>query len=511
MVCVGVCALTLMQDAGSLGKRLDDWAATVGPVGMVVATDGERILGLGDLGVWGAGIPIGKLNLYVALAGVNPRQTLPVVFDAGTNNAELRDHPLYGGLRQARTSGDAYDALIDEFIRELKKRFPNALLQFEDFGAHNAFRLLEKYQGVLPTFNDDIQGTAAVTLAGLLRAFPDGLVGKRFLFLGAGQAGLGISDLIVEHLQVQCESECGVCLSVCLSVCVSVCLFIALSVCLSACAVLVLFIHSHCCLDNMSATEAMRQCWLIDAHGLLHAGRLSELPQRKWRYAHELQTDEEKSWAGMNLEQLVLSIKPHALIGVSGTPKMFTEAVVKAMAAVHERPVIFALSNPTSKSECSAEEAYRWSSARAVFATGSPFPAYTVEEGIGAADGMVGKVLETGQANNCFIFPGVGLAVVTSGARSVTQSMMLAAAKALAAAVPDERIARGSLYPTMTDGRRVSAAVAAAVAVEAERLGLTAVTLPAGVTWERFVEGIMYDPAWFYQPEVAPPQMHEEL
>jgi malate dehydrogenase (oxaloacetate-decarboxylating)(NADP+) len=393
-------------DRGRVSALLDNWPQE--DVRVIVVTDGERILGLGDLGTFGMGIPVGKLSLYTACAGIHPRLCLPVTLDVGTENEALLAQPLYTGLRQRRLRGPEYDALVEEFIRAAVKRWPKVLIQFEDFANLNAFRLLEKYRHRLCTFNDDIQGTAAVALAGLhsaLRITRGRLRDQTLLFLGAGEAGLGIGELIASDL-VQ---------------------------------------------EGVAIEEARRRCWFVDSKGLVVRGR-DNLTPHKLPYAHQ--------HAGCpDLLSAVESLRPTILIGVSGMPRSFTRPVLEAMARLNPRPVVFALSNPTSKAECTAEEAYAWTEGRAIFASGSPFPPVT----------LGGRTHVPGQGNNAYIFPGVGLGVVATESRQVTEAMFSKAARTLADQVLESDLEMGRVYPSLQRIREVSLAIAVAVAEEAYR------------------------------------------
>ncbi|MDH4094331.1 MAG: NAD-dependent malic enzyme [Betaproteobacteria bacterium] len=419
------------NDRGRIARVLGNWPHR--DIGIIVVTDGERILGLGDLGANGMGIPVGKLSLYTGCAGVHPRRCLPVVLDVGTDNEALRKDPFYIGLRQKRLRGARYDALVEEFVMAVQKVFPGALIQFEDFANTNAFRLLQRYRERICTFNDDIQGTASVVLAGLMSALrvTGGALGEqRILCLGAGEAATGICDLVVAALAE----------------------------------------------DGLAASEARRRCWLFDSRGLVVAGR-ADLAGHKRPYAHE--------HAGVaDFAAAVEALKPTAIIGVAAVGGTFTQAVVEAMARHHPRPIVFALSNPTSKSECTAEQAYRWSGGRALFACGSPFDPVTLE----------GRVFVPRQGNNSYIFPGVGLGVIASRARHVTDEMFLAAARALARQTTKADLEQGSLYPALARIRPVSAHIAAAVAGVAYARRLTARRKPANVL--AYIRSQMYEPAY---------------
>ena len=420
-----------IDDLGRVDQVLRNWPHR--DVEMIVVTDGERILGLGDLGANGMGIPVGKLALYTACAGVDPRRCLPVVLDVGTQNEALRNDPLYIGLPKPRVSGPAYDALVDEFIVATQEVFPGVVVQFEDFANHNAFRLLERWRHRICTFNDDIQGTAAVALAGVmsgLRVTRQPLAAQRLLFMGAGEAATGIADLAVAALVA----------------------------------------------GGMGEAEARQHCWLFDSKGLVHAGR-NDLASHKKPYAHE-------HAPVATFLDAVRALRPTAIIGVAATAGTFTEAVVREMAALNERPLVFALSNPTSKSECTAEQAYRWSDGRALFASGSPFDPVELD----------GRTFVPRQGNNSYIFPGVGLGAIVTRARHVTDEMFMAAVLALCEQVSEADLAQGSLYPPLARVRDVSAHIAAAVARVAFERGLAQVPRPDDLL--TFVRERMYEPIY---------------
>ena len=419
------------DDRGRVTSILRNWPHR--DVAMIVVTDGERILGLGDLGPSGMGIPVGKLSLYTACAGVPPTQCLPVMLDVGTNNPTLRDDPLYLGLARPRLTGAAYDELVDEFITAAREVFPGAVIQFEDFANHNAFRLLAKYRDRFCTFNDDIQGTAAVALAGLvsaLRVTGGALAGQRLLFMGAGEAATGIADLAVAAMVA----------------------------------------------DGADPALARRCCWLFDSRGLVVAGR-GELAEHKRPYAHEHAPLADFLGA-------VRALKPTAIIGVAATAGTFTKDVIEAMTQLNARPIVFALSNPTSKSECTAQQAYEWSGGHALFASGSPFDPVTLSQ----------RTFVPRQGNNSYIFPGVGLGAVAVQARRITDAMFLAAAHALALQVTPQDLAQGSLYPPLASVRDVSAHIAAAVADVAFEQGHAGMARPADVL--SHVRASMYDPRY---------------
>jgi malate dehydrogenase (oxaloacetate-decarboxylating)(NADP+) len=419
-------------DRGSVAEVLRNWPYRDARI--IVVTDGERILGLGDLGANGMGIAIGKLALYAACAGVHPRRCLPVMFDVGTNNQWLLEDPLYLGLRRRRLTGAEYDELMAEFIEATQEVFPGIVVQFEDFANHNAFRLLRAYRDQICCFNDDIQGTAAVTLAGVLSALRVSggrLAEQTFLFLGAGEAATGIADLLTTAMVA----------------------------------------------DGLDEAAARGRCWMVDSKGLVVRAR-GDLAEHKRAYAHE----HEPATSFLTAVEL---LKPTAIIGVGAAPQAFTREVIGAMAALNERPVVFALSNPTSKAECTAEQAYAWSEGRALFACGSPFD--PVELG--------GRRFVPRQGNNSYIFPGVGLAVVAVQALRVTDAMFMAAARALAATVLEEDLAQGSLFPALTRVREVSAHIAVAVAEVVFAEGLAGVERPADLL--AYMREQMYDPHYY--------------
>ncbi|HML13257.1 MAG TPA: NAD-dependent malic enzyme [Xanthobacteraceae bacterium] len=417
-------------DRGRVVEILRNWPY---PAKLIVVTDGERILGLGDLGANGMGIPVGKLSLYSACAGVHPKLCLPVMLDVGTNNEELLADPYYVGLPRKRLRGADYDALLDEFIMAAQQVFPGVLIQFEDFANHAAFRLLNKYRDRICTFNDDIQGTAAVALAGIvsaLRVSQAKLTDQKILFFGAGEAAAGIADLIVAAMVAQ----------------------------------------------GLSAEAARGRNWLIDSRGLVVKSR-TDLAGHKRPYAHD------HAPIGDFLSA-IRALEPTAIIGVAAVGGTFTREVLETMAALNERPIVFALSNPTSKSECSAAEAYRYTGGRALFACGSPYDPVRVGP----------TTFVPRQGNNSYIFPGVGLGAIASGARRITDEMFMAAARALAALVTDDDLAQGSLYPALPRIREVSAHIAAAVAQIAYARGLASAEAPPDML--AHVRAHMYEPRY---------------
>jgi malate dehydrogenase (oxaloacetate-decarboxylating) len=392
-------------------------------VRVIVVTDGERILGLGDQGMGGIGIPIGKLTLYSLCAGIHPATTLPIVLDVGTNNPALLNDPLYLGWRHERVRGREYDDFIEQFVTAVEKVFPHALLQWEDFAKDNARNLLDRYRDRILSFNDDIQGTGAVTLAGWLAAVEISgvpLADQRIVMLGAGSAATGIAEQIVAVMV-----EAGIPLE-----------------------------------------QARRTIWLIDSRDLVHTRRTG-LEAVKMLYAQPYEMLEGWTREGseaFTLYDVVSNVRPTCLIGTSAQPGAFDERTIREMARHVERPVIFPLSNPTSKSEAVPADLIAWTEGRALVATGSPFEPVTYG----------GRTFTIGQCNNVFIFPGVGLGVIAVGAKRVTDAMFIAAARALSAFSPARQDPTASLYPSLTQVRNVSRAVAQAVAAEAVRSGLAA-------------------------------------
>lgn len=419
------------RDKGRVAELLGNWPYN--DVRVIVVTDGERILGLGDLGADGMGIPVGKLALYSVCAGIHPSLSLPVTLDMGTDNARLLNDPLYIGLQHPRIRGELYDEMIEEFILAVQQVFPGALIQFEDFANRNAFRLLQQYRDQVCCFNDDIQGTASVTVAGLfsaLRITGGALKDQRFLFLGAGEAGLGTGELLVSAMID----------------------------------------------EGLSPEEARRCCWYVDSKGLVVKSR-TDLSGHKQLYAHDHPSV-------VDFHEAVQILRPQAIIGVSGQPKRFTPEILATMAQINERPIVFSLSNPTSKSECTAEEAYTWTEGRAIFASGSPFAPVVVH----------GRKLYPSQGNNVYIFPGVGMGVMASGAVRVTDEMFLAAARVVANEVSESDLQYGRIYPPLPRIREVSLTVAVAVAELAYKEGLAARPRPDDL--QAYIRSLMFEPVY---------------
>jgi malate dehydrogenase (oxaloacetate-decarboxylating)(NADP+) len=416
------------DDRGEMRRILANWPKK--DIQVIVVTDGQRILGLGDLGANGMGIPVGKLALYTACAGIDPEACLPVTLDVGTNNEELRKDVLYLGYPRPRLQGKAYFDLVDEFVTAVQLRYPDALIQFEDFLTPNAYALLEKYRHRVLCFNDDIQGTAAVALAGVYSS--TGVTGTpfrdlRIMFLGAGSAATGIADLMTSA-----------------------------------------FVD-----EGLTPDEARRHLWFVDLNGLVVKSR-TDLLSHNIPYAHDA--------APMAFLEAIDAIKPHVLIGATGAPGTFTRSVVERMSAINTRPVIFALSNPTSRAECTAKQAYSWSGGKALFASGSPFAPVVMD----------GRTHTPAQGNNAYVFPGIGLGAVACRARTLPDELFLAAARTLAGLVRHDDLERGALYPPLRQIRKISLAIAVIVAEKAYALGVARRKRPRNV--RRSVEAMMYTP-----------------
>jgi len=412
-------------------------------VRLIVVTDNERILGLGDQGAGGMAISIGKLALYTAACGIHPALTLPVSLDVGTDNVGLRDDPMYVGYRAPRLRGEAYDRLVEAFVAGVHDVWPGCLIQWEDFKQGNALRILDRYRHRVPSFNDDIQGTSAVVVAGMLaaaRALGRPITDWRFVLAGAGAAGVGIARLLGRMLR-----EAGV-----------------------------------------DAETVARAIVLVDSRGLVHAGRTDlDDTKRPLALPVEVALADGLLLAGVTppgLEETVRRVRPQALIGTTGVAGTFTRQVIGALVAGAVRPVVLPLSNPTAHAEATPEQVLAWSDGRALVATGSPFPPVIM------ADGSVRPV---GQANNVFVFPGLGLGAIAAEVRAVTDGMVLAAARALADQVTDDRLADGALFPAVTMLGRVSRTIAIAVAREAVVAGV------AGIADDTDLDAIVDGATWW--------------
>jgi malate dehydrogenase (oxaloacetate-decarboxylating)(NADP+) len=420
-----------IKNKGNIAALLKNWP--VRDVRFIVVTDGQRILGLGDLGIGGIGISIGKLTLYTSCAGVPPEHTLPIVLDVGTNNEKLLIDPLYPGLKQPRVSGKAYDDFIDAFVKAVVRVFPKVCIQWEDFAGANAIRILDRYRDRISTFNDDIQGTAAIAVAGFIavsRLLKKPFREQRFLFLGAGAAAFGIADMIAHKFMK----------------------------------------------DGLGRDEALARIRMFDVNGLLVKSR-TDLADYQKPFA-------DAGLPSNDFAECVLRLRPTAIVGVSTVGGAFTRQVVENMAAVNERPVIFPYSNPTSHSECTAEQAYTWSGGKAIFASGSPFPPVTYG----------GKTFTPGQGNNVFIFPAMGLAIFATEAKRVTDEMFITAAEAVAEQITKEDFENGLIYPAVRNIQRVSVNVAVKVAEVIFESGLARVKRPRDI--RKFIEKKMYQPAY---------------
>ncbi|MBB3233036.1 NAD-dependent malic enzyme [Halomonas stenophila] len=420
--------------------RMDDIlrSATKDNVKVIVVTDGERILGLGDQGIGGMGIPIGKLSLYTACGGISPAYTLPIMLDVGTNNQALLDDPMYMGWRHPRISQDEYDAFIADFIGAVKRRWPKVLLQFEDFAQANAMPLLERYRDELCCFNDDIQGTASVcvgTLMAACQARGEGVADQRVVFVGAGSAGCGIAEQVVVAMQA----------------------------------------------EGLSEAEARRRIFMVDREGLVTSeqGWLRDF-QRRLAQDPALVAE----WDGQSLLEVVRQVKPTVLLGVCGQQGIFTEEVIRAMHAACPSPLVMPLSNPTSRAEALPEDVIRWTDGQAMVASGSPFAPVEYQ----------GKRYPIAQCNNAYIFPGIGLGVVAAGAKRVTDAMLMSASRALAREAPVAKTGQGAVLPALSDIRELSKAIAFEVAAQAQQEGMALKS--DGPALRRAIERNSWSPAY---------------
>lgn len=415
-------------------------SATKDKVKVIVVTDGERILGLGDQGIGGMGIPIGKLALYTACGGISPAYTLPITLDVGTNNQSLLDDPMYMGWRHPRVSQQEYDAFIDEFISAVKRRWPNVLLQFEDFAQANAVPLLERYRDELCCFNDDVQGTAAVcvgTLMAACQARGETMASQRVVFVGAGSAGCGIAEQVVVAMQA----------------------------------------------EGLSEREARDRVYMVDREGLVTR-------EQTWLYDFQRKLAHDPAqvadWNGQELLEVVKQVRPTVLLGVCGQHGIFTEEVIRTMHAGCSSPLVMPLSNPTSRAEAMPEDVIRWTEGQAMVATGSPFEPVEYE----------GKSYPIAQCNNAYIFPGIGLGVIASGASRVTDAMLMSASRALAREAPILKLDAqgGALLPPLRDIRQLSASIAFEVAAQAEQQGVALRT--SGNELRKAIERNSWTPAY---------------
>jgi malate dehydrogenase (oxaloacetate-decarboxylating)(NADP+) len=420
-----------LQERGHIKEVMNNWPYK--DIRVIVVTDGERILGLGDLGANGMGISIGKLALYVACAGIHPSQCLPVMLDVGTNNEEYLEDDLYLGLHQKRVTGNEYYDFVDEFIQASKQLFPSVLIQFEDFLTPRAYALINKYKDKILCFNDDIQGTAGVALAGVYAStrisnvpFSD----LRILFLGAGSAATGIADLICYALQK----------------------------------------------EGLSEQQARERLWFVDQESLLVKSR-NNVGEHNLPYLQDEHA--------MSFSQAIEKFKPHVLIGATGSPGTFSQEVIEHMSRINSRPAIFALSNPTSHAECTAEQAYLWSKGRAIFSSGSPFEEVQFKN----------EILIPGQGNNAYIFPGIGLGAVVCNAKLIDANMFLVAARALAAQVSEYDLSHGTLYPPLKNIREISTNIAEVVINYAYENDIAQLQ-PKPENIKQYLLDYMYDPTY---------------
>nr|BAO52744.1 NAD-dependent malic enzyme [Thalassiosira pseudonana] len=427
------------EDRGHMAAMVYNWPQK--DVHVIVVTDGSRILGLGDLGANGMGIPIGKLSLYCAAGGIAPHRVMPVVLDVGTNNEELIKDPFYLGMQRPRLQGTKYYHLVDEFIQAVRHRWPNVLIQFEDFSSDKAQKLLNKYRDEILCFNDDIQGTGATTLAGVLGGLrakgeqPTSLGEQRILIAGAGSAGIGVAQVLMQAMMEHGRTE----------------------------------------------EEAKKCFYIADEKGLLGTDRIHELSPEQAMFAR----DED---GGLSLNEIVNKYKPTMILGMTAVGGLFTEQLIRNMAKHCERPIIFPLSNPTTKAECSAEQAFEWTDGKCIFASGSPFEPVEMNDG---------RKFYPTQCNNMFVFPGIGLGVTLCGARTVSDRMLYVAAEALANYVTEDELAEGKVFPSINTIRDVSKKVAIAVIEEAISTGQASKLTEKDISdLDDFVSRKMYDPIY---------------
>ncbi|KAI8073446.1 malic enzyme [Gilbertella persicaria] len=452
------------QDRGQMSAMVYNWPHD--QVDVIVVTDGSRVLGLGDLGANGMQIPIGKLSLYVAAGGIRPRAVLPVVLDVGTNNQELLNDPLYLGMGHPRLEGEDYYSFVDEWVTAITSRWPNTLIQFEDFKYPHAYNLLVKYRNRITCFNDDIQSTSSITLAGILASLKargkkqEDLSDERIVCVGAGSAGVGVCEGIVDCIVAQGRVK--------------------------------------------SREEAYSKIYMLDQYGLLgnptlrdkqedkhnkhFKARPAELDERQYYYVKHHLKDQ------MSLEQLIKKIKPTVLLGLTGIRGVFTEEAVREMAKHHEKPVIFPLSNPDTHAECTAEEAFQWTEGRAIFASGSPF------KDVQLPNGKIGK---TNQCNNSYSFPGVGLGITVARATRVSPNMFLETARTIADMATPEQLKEGVLFPGVSQLREVALNVGTKVCEVAFEEGVATARLEEGEVLSEVVKSCAYQPEYVplvYQP-----------
>ncbi|RCH90120.1 Malic enzyme, partial [Rhizopus stolonifer] len=452
------------QDRGTMSAMVHNWPHD--EVDVIVVTDGSRVLGLGDLGANGMQIPIGKLSLYVAAGGIRPRSVLPVVLDVGTNNESLLHDPLYLGMGHPRLDGEDYYSFVDEWVTAVQSRWPNALIQFEDFKYPHAYNLLNKYHDKVTCFNDDIQSTSAITLAGLLASLKargrsqESLSEERIVCVGAGSAGVGVCEGIVDAMVSQGKVK--------------------------------------------SREEAYSRIWMLDQYGLLgnpnitadasetiNEARTTDLDERQQCYAKSDLPDH------MTLEALVERIKPTAILGLTGVPGVFSEKAIRTMAKYQEKPIVFPLSNPDTRAECTAEQAFEWTEGRAIFASGSPFADVALPNG---------KMGRTNQCNNSYSFPGLGLGITVSRANRVTPNMFLETAKTIADMASPAQLKEGILFPGVTHLREVAKTVGTRVCEVAFEENVATAHLKEGELLSEVVQNSMFVPD--YVPLVHVPNMH---